>query len=121
MSQLPQHVDLLERYRGLVALGRIKYDEGQVRAIMQLRRLQRELDGYAPPALTSRYLTVGSNARNTEDSSSRPWWNIGLDNGLSTHATPEHQALIHFRTHAEEIVALTTPKASASHTFSTTT
>lgn len=36
MSNLPQQVDLLERYRGLVALGRIKYDENQVRVIMQV-------------------------------------------------------------------------------------
>lgn len=35
-SNLPQTVDLLERYRGLVTLGTIKYDEEQVRVVMQV-------------------------------------------------------------------------------------
>jgi hypothetical protein len=33
---LPQQVDILERYRGLVVLGRIKYDEEQIRVITQV-------------------------------------------------------------------------------------
>ena len=36
-SGLPQQLDLLERYRGLVALGRVTYDEEQVRVIAQVR------------------------------------------------------------------------------------
>lgn len=36
-ENLPQPVDLLERYRGLVALGEIDYDEEQVRVVMQVR------------------------------------------------------------------------------------
>lgn len=36
-SNLPQVLDLLERYRGLVALGQINYDEEQVRVVMQVR------------------------------------------------------------------------------------
>jgi hypothetical protein len=36
-----QTVDLLERYRGLVALGEIEYDEDQVRVIMQVSILLR--------------------------------------------------------------------------------
>jgi hypothetical protein len=35
-SALPQPVDLLETYRGLVSVGKIKYDEEQVRVIMQV-------------------------------------------------------------------------------------
>ena len=34
---LPQTVDLLDTYRGLVALGRIKFDEDQVRVILEVR------------------------------------------------------------------------------------
>ena len=36
-SQLPQQTDLLDVYRGLAATGRIKYDEDQVRVVMQVR------------------------------------------------------------------------------------
>ena len=36
-TNLPANVDLLERYRGLVALGRIQEDEEQIRVIMQVR------------------------------------------------------------------------------------
>ena len=35
-TNLPIQVDLLERYRGLVALGRIKEDEEQIRVVMQV-------------------------------------------------------------------------------------
>lgn len=35
-TNLPVQVDLLERYRGLVALGRIKEDEEQIRVVMQV-------------------------------------------------------------------------------------
>ena len=35
-SNLPQTIDLLHTYRGLVALGKIKYDEEQVRVVMQV-------------------------------------------------------------------------------------
>lgn len=34
---LPQPSDLLEQYRGLVALGKLKYDPEQVRVIMHVR------------------------------------------------------------------------------------
>ncbi len=35
-SNLPAQIDLLERYRGLVTLGRIQEDEEQIRVIMQV-------------------------------------------------------------------------------------
>lgn len=35
-TNLPQTIDLLHTYRGLVALGKVKYDEEQVRVIMQV-------------------------------------------------------------------------------------
>lgn len=35
-SNLPAQIDLLDRYRGLVTLGRIQEDEEQIRVIMQV-------------------------------------------------------------------------------------
>ena len=37
VSGLPQQLDLLERYRGLVVMGRVTYAEEQVRVIAQVR------------------------------------------------------------------------------------
>ncbi|TCD68056.1 hypothetical protein EIP91_011601 [Steccherinum ochraceum] len=82
-SNLPQTTDLLQTYHGLVTLGKIQYDAEQIRVVMQLRRIQKELDGYAPPALTSHYLTGSSNqwqssavrpAAETDPVSEKPWW-----------------------------------------------
>ncbi|KAI0358524.1 hypothetical protein OH77DRAFT_1420920 [Trametes cingulata] len=109
-SGLPAQIDLLERYRGLVALGRIQEDEEQIRVIMQLRRLHKELEGYAPPAILARHLnqthsfTLGQESPQREDPG--PWW-------AATEPIDEvstGRGLIRVRTHAEEIEALTTPK-----------
>ncbi|PIL35939.1 hypothetical protein GSI_01599 [Ganoderma sinense ZZ0214-1] len=111
-TNLPVQVDLLERYRGLVALGRIREDEEQIRVVMQLRKLQRELDGYAPPALLSRYLNqthgvIPGPAGSSPDGSPTPWW--VADDPLSSEPNTS-PGLVRVRTHAEEIEALTTPK-----------
>ncbi|KAL4246184.1 AFG1 ATPase family protein [Abortiporus biennis] len=103
-SQLPQTTDLLETYRGLVTLKKIKYDEEQVRVVMQLRRLQKELDGYAPPAFTSRYLSMKE-----PDERSGPWWSTS-DEVNHSDVDPDVKALIRVRSHAEELADLTTPK-----------
>ncbi|KAH9935750.1 AFG1-like ATPase-domain-containing protein [Fomitopsis serialis] len=112
ISGVPQQLDLLERYRGLVALGRVRFDDEQVRVIAQLRRLQRELDGYAPPALATRYIHHSGSERELGDNA-RPWW-APADHAEVTvdadTAASEYGALIRIRTHAEEIAALTTPK-----------
>ncbi|EJF65444.1 hypothetical protein DICSQDRAFT_79616 [Dichomitus squalens LYAD-421 SS1] len=111
-TKLPVQVDLLERYRGLVALGRIKEDEEQIRVIMQLRRLHRELDGYAPPALQSRYLNqthsvIPGSAQPSSGEPLTPWW--AASDPLSDKSASA-RGLVRIRTHAEEIEALTTPK-----------
>lgn len=36
---LPQAVDLLQIYHGLVTLGKITFDEDQIRVVMQVRKL----------------------------------------------------------------------------------
>ncbi|KAI0779449.1 AFG1-like ATPase-domain-containing protein [Fomes fomentarius] len=104
-TNLPAQTDLLERYHGLVALGRVQQDEEQVRVIMQLRKLHRELEGYAPPALLSRHLNPTHTIAAT--SSENPWWLA--DNSIVEQETT-FRSLVRVRTHAEEIEALTTPK-----------
>ncbi|KAI0663446.1 AFG1-like ATPase-domain-containing protein [Cubamyces menziesii] len=105
---LPAQIDLLDRYRGLVALGRIKEDDEQIRVIMKLRRLHKELEGYAPPAVLARHLnqTHAVSAAGSESDESGPWW------AASEPIQPPEtsRGLIRVRTHAEEIDALTTPK-----------
>ena len=51
-TNLPTQVDLLERYRGLVTLGRIKEDEEQIRVIMQVEIIFLQNDLYE---LTSKH------------------------------------------------------------------
>ncbi|KAH9858488.1 AFG1-like ATPase-domain-containing protein [Lenzites betulinus] len=109
-TNLPAQIDLLERYRGLIALGRVKKDEEQIRVIMQLRRLHTELEGYAPPAVLARHLnqkhSVSSRSLYPEDEDLGPWWAATepVQQSGSSHG------LIRVRTHAEEIESLTTPK-----------
>ncbi|KAI0744112.1 AFG1-like ATPase-domain-containing protein [Daedaleopsis nitida] len=104
-TYLPVQTDLLERYRGLVASGRIQQDEEQIRVIMQLRKLHRDLEGYAPPALLSRYLNQTHTVASSQ--ASRPWWKA--DEPIIEQETA-FGSLARVRTHAEEIEALTTPK-----------
>ncbi|TFY56993.1 hypothetical protein EVJ58_g7297 [Rhodofomes roseus] len=77
------------------------------RYTVKLRRLQRELTGYAPPALALRYL---HNEDSREDR--QPWWapTDSPDSVTGADTPAEQGALIRIRTHAEEIAALTTPK-----------
>ena len=134
VSGLPQQIDLLERYRGLVALGRVTYDEEQVRIIVQvrlplarsvrvyliqpekLRRLQRELGGYAPPALASRYLHNSAPTDRGCNEDTQPWWKPAEVSAPATeserNASSDQGALVRILTHAEEIAALTTPTVS---------
>ncbi|KAH7913256.1 AFG1-like ATPase-domain-containing protein [Hygrophoropsis aurantiaca] len=115
-TNLPQQVDLLERYHGLVALGRIKYDEDQIRVVMRLRRLQAELADYAPPALSSALgrtaqFSAEINSTDTQGFSeeSRPWWSYSHG---ENRIRPEEQAqaLVHVKGLAEELATLNTPK-----------
>ncbi|OCH93788.1 hypothetical protein OBBRIDRAFT_771044 [Obba rivulosa] len=104
-----QHVDLLERYRGLVTLGKIQYDEEQIRVIMQLRRLQKELETYAPPALSTHHLAArrGPVPHVKAEQDERPWWQPSEEPHTSDH---DSGSLVRVRTHAEEIADLNTPK-----------
>ncbi|KAI0084879.1 AFG1-like ATPase-domain-containing protein [Irpex rosettiformis] len=99
-----QSIDLLQTYRGLVELGRIRSDDNQVRVVMQLRRLQRELRDYAPPALTSHYL---SRLHDTT-AQVQPWWSRTTEDEETTDL--DQKALVRVKTHAEDLAELTTPK-----------
>ncbi|KAF7789310.1 hypothetical protein EIP86_000254 [Pleurotus ostreatoroseus] len=102
-----QPTDLLTTYQNLVTLGKIKSDDEQIRVVMQLRRLQRDLEDYAPPALTSRYLDRAQ-PHDTEAHSSPPgWW---LHHPADEEVVTELKALIRVKTHDEDLANLTTPK-----------
>ncbi|KAF7305969.1 Mitochondrial ATPase [Mycena chlorophos] len=92
-----QTTDLLEKYRGLVAAGQIQYDEDQVRVVMQLRRLQRELIDYTPAMVAPRLL------ENPETSSA--WY--ADDSSETQH---DSLSLIALKSHSEELASLNTPK-----------
>ena len=72
--------------------------------MVQLRRLQRELKDYAPPALTSHYLR--NSHHNTDEE--RPWWTRAAEDEVD--AESEQKALVRVKTHAEDLAGLTTPK-----------
>ncbi|KAK7053155.1 hypothetical protein VNI00_003774 [Paramarasmius palmivorus] len=106
-GNLPQQVDLLERYRGLVSLGKVNYDEGQELELdpqSQLRRLQRQLVDYTPVGASS--YTHWSNERGTSsESGSVEWWST-----RSHEVKEEPLAMTIFKGHAEELASLKSPK-----------
>ncbi|KDQ57396.1 hypothetical protein JAAARDRAFT_78605 [Jaapia argillacea MUCL 33604] len=108
---LPQQVDLLDRYRGLVALGKIQYDEDQIRVIMKLRRLQRELVNYVPTAISSRYFQneISVGRKEEEEKGERPWW-LYSPHETEVQVDQSSKALIRVKSVAEELASLTTPK-----------
>ncbi|KAL1942820.1 hypothetical protein VTO73DRAFT_5060 [Trametes versicolor] len=76
---------------------------------MQLRRLHKELHGYAPPAVLARHLNqthAFPPGQASGENDSGPWW-AASEPILQEAST---RGLIRVRTHAEEIAALTTPK-----------
>ncbi|TDL26009.1 hypothetical protein BD410DRAFT_716262 [Rickenella mellea] len=101
-SQLvPQPVDLLLVYEGLIVSGKIKRDIDQIRAIMELRRLRSRLENYSPPVFASKYYQRQSQAKSKED---KPWYET------STQPPPGIRAIVKHRSHAEELADLDTPK-----------
>ncbi|KAI0032103.1 AFG1-like ATPase-domain-containing protein [Vararia minispora EC-137] len=105
---VPQRTDVLEQYRSLVTLGRVQQDYDQIRVIMQLRRLGRELENYVPPVFPDKYL-VDRNAPSPREGGAEDteWWadpSAGQDDG-----SPK-RALVRVKTHAEELAEVTTPK-----------
>lgn len=108
VAVVPATVDLLERYRGLVATGQVEYDEGQVRVIMRLRSLSRALHDYTPPGSVSRYFQPSRSAERGESGNDTAfWWS---PSHLDEAALDQTRALVRTRSHAEELAALDTPK-----------
>ncbi|KAH9485556.1 Lactation elevated protein 1-like protein B [Psilocybe cubensis] len=106
-SNLPTQTDLLEKYRGLVTLGHIKYDEEQIRAVMKLRRLHKELIDYAPPAHSANLLGPLAHPPCEDPEQEKPWW-VFSEKEMETKQFGK--ALVTLRGHAEELGALETPK-----------
>ncbi|KAL5523830.1 hypothetical protein ACEPAG_8003 [Sanghuangporus baumii] len=121
VRQLPQQTDLLDVYRGLVTTGRIRYDEDQIRIVMQLRRLSNTLRDYVPSAFVSEYYQP---SRVSSDESVRaiekheygkdgnePWY---LSSSAKSSSEERHYAdvksLVRLRSQAEALAELRTPK-----------
>ncbi|KAF7376475.1 Lactation elevated protein 1 [Mycena sanguinolenta] len=100
-TQLPQQTELLEIYRGMVSAGKIQYDEDQIRVIMQLRTLQKELVGYSPAMVAPHLLD--------SPETSSAWW-TNNSSSESDALDVNSRNLISLRNHAEELVELNTPK-----------
>lgn len=94
----------------MVTLGAITYHEDQIRIVMQLRNLQRELVDYAPPALSARLLqpsNLGNSVPKLSADTEIPWWKYSPDEEA---VEKEVRAIVTHKSHAEEIASLTTPK-----------
>ncbi|KAJ7680692.1 AFG1-like ATPase-domain-containing protein [Mycena polygramma] len=100
-SSTLEHVDLLERYREMVATGKIKHDEDQIRVVMQLRRLQKELVDHSPAMVAPHFLD--------NPATSSAWW---ADDALPAAESPNADscALVSLKTRADELAELDTPK-----------
>ncbi|KIJ49377.1 hypothetical protein M422DRAFT_160910 [Sphaerobolus stellatus SS14] len=107
-TTLPQVTDLLDVYRNMVAEGRLRYDENQIRAVMELRKLQKTLQDYSPPAFVpmARYSQdFGPRISDSNTQSTSEWWET-----IEELPGLEDKHLVRVKTHAEEIADLDTPK-----------
>ncbi|KAJ7723551.1 AFG1-like ATPase-domain-containing protein [Mycena metata] len=100
-ASLPQSIDVLQRYRGMVATGEIQYDEDQIRVIMQLRRLQKGLLDYSPAMVAPHLLD--------SPETSSAWWTVDASNDFKS-PNADSQSIVSVKSHAEELSTLTTPK-----------
>ncbi|WVQ74984.1 hypothetical protein IAR50_004592 [Cryptococcus sp. DSM 104548] len=105
--------DLLDLYRQLVADGRLKWDDEQVRCIMKLRHLLKALSSYSPPLELLAKLSPVAPFIAQQQNSRPSWWNlrdntpIGL--GIDTKSEDE-KGLVRVLSGEEELANLTTPK-----------
>ena len=83
--------------------------------LLQLRRLARDLAGYAPPALSSRYLASEETAERPSRPEDEPvsWWLTGKHDIRDGEDTT--MALTRILGHAEELASLMTPKVTLYH------
>ncbi|WWC92798.1 uncharacterized protein L201_007757 [Kwoniella dendrophila CBS 6074] len=113
-AQVPAPTDLLELYRGLVATGRLKWDDEQVRCVMKLRQLLTTLEDYSPPIDLVARLTPSAPfiAQDVQRKSS---WIKGKEKageylGIEIDSGDEERKLVKVLSGEEELANLTTPK-----------
>ncbi|EAL20923.1 hypothetical protein CNBE2840 [Cryptococcus deneoformans B-3501A] len=109
----PAPTDLLELYRGLVAAGRLNWDDEQVRCVMKLRQLLDTLRDYSPPLELVAKLNPSAPyiAQQKEQTS---WWkgnrNMGEHLGFSKTNGEVEKRLVKVLSGEEELANLKTPK-----------
>ncbi|OCF33532.1 AFG1-family ATPase [Kwoniella heveanensis BCC8398] len=106
--------DLLELYRGLVATGRLKWDDEQVRTVMKLRHLLDSLEDYSPPIDLVAKLTPSAPFI-AQDIVRKSGWTrskgkAGEYLGIELGNTEEERQLVKVLSGEEELANLTTPK-----------
>ncbi|ORX37709.1 AFG1-like ATPase-domain-containing protein [Kockovaella imperatae] len=99
--------DLLEVYRGLVAQGKLEWDDEQIRCIVKLKHLLEELRDYAPPVSLLAKLDPARtiSQRDISRSSSSSWWK-----GKARATEDDETSLVRILSGQEELEALRTPK-----------
>ncbi|KAE8542517.1 hypothetical protein D1P53_001296 [Cryptococcus gattii VGV] len=109
----PAPTDLLELYRGLVAAGRLNWDDEQVRCVMKLRHLLDTLSDYSPPLELVAKLNPSAPyiAQQKEQTS---WWKgskgTGEHLGFGETNGEVEKRLVKVLSGEEELANLKTPK-----------
>ncbi|WVF68274.1 hypothetical protein IAT40_003039 [Kwoniella sp. CBS 6097] len=106
--------DLLELYRGMVASGRLKWDDEQVRTVMKLRHLLDSLEDYSPPIDLVAKLTPSAPFI-AQDIVRKSAWKKSKEKageylGVELGNTEEERKLVKVLSGEEELANLTTPK-----------
>ncbi|WRT69692.1 uncharacterized protein IL334_006682 [Kwoniella shivajii] len=114
LAQPPAPTDLLELYRGLVASGRLKWDDEQVRCVMKLRQLLSTLEDYSPPVDLVAKLTPSAPFVAQEVKRQSSWLKgkerIGDYLGIEAGQGEEERKLVKVLSGEEELANLSTPK-----------
>ncbi|WWC65826.1 uncharacterized protein I303_108448 [Kwoniella dejecticola CBS 10117] len=112
--QVPAPTDLLELYRGLVASGRLKWDDEQVRTVIKLRNLLSTLEDYSPPIDLVARLTPSAPFI-AQDVKRKSSWLKGKEKageylGIEVDSGHAERELVKVLSGEEELANLTTPK-----------
>ncbi|WVR08057.1 hypothetical protein IAU60_005103 [Kwoniella sp. DSM 27419] len=114
LSGLPTSTDLLELYRGLVATGRLKWDDEQVRTVMKLRHLLDSLEDYSPPLDLVAKLTPSA-PYIAQQIVRKAGWLKGKEKageflGIEWSGSEEEKRLVRVLSGEEELASLQTPQ-----------
>ncbi|WWC73699.1 uncharacterized protein I206_107671 [Kwoniella pini CBS 10737] len=113
-TQLPAPTDLLELYRGMVATGRLKWDDEQVRTVIKLRNLLATLEDYSPPIDLVARLTPSAPFV-AQDVKRKSSWIKGKEKageylGIEVDSGEAERELVRVLSGEEELANLNTPK-----------